>query len=156
MSRLHQALPKSKVLNEADIHKLPPLPPLESIGAYAGRDSEIDIQCSIFISHFPPNTLEVRLTIVFSLFSFSFRIRLKNPSALLDIICPFVGRSLMIGWRKKLKPWKGALSSHFHVCLSVCLSVCVCVCGRATGHTFWPRNLNAFFCFSKFSFLRFL
>ena len=50
----------------------------------------------------------------------------------------FLGRSLMIGWRKKiLKPWKGALSIHFRVCLSVCL----CVCGRATGHTFWPRNL---------------
>ena len=33
---------------------------------------------------------------------------------------------------KLLKPWKGALSSH---------SVCPCVCERATGHTFWPRNL---------------
>ena len=32
-----------------------------------------------------------------------------------------LGRSLMIGWRKILKPWKGALSSHFRV--SVCLSV---------------------------------
>ena len=40
-----------------------------------------------------------------------------------------LGRSLMIGWRKKImKPWNGAYSSH-----SVCLSVCV----RATGHTFW-------------------
>ena len=33
-----------------------------------------------------------------------------------------LGRSLMIGWRKKiLDPWKGAHSSH---------SVCVCVCVR--------------------------
>ena len=34
---------------------------------------------------------------------------------------------------KLLKPWKGALCSHFRVCLSVR--------ARATGHTFWPRNL---------------
>ena len=45
-------------------------------------------------------------------------------------------------------------------------SVCLCVCTRATGHSFWPRNLNFwhntpwdirtkrnFFCFSKFWFL---
>ena len=38
---------------------------------------------------------------------------------------------------KLLKPWKFALCSHFHVCLSVCLSVRP----RATEHTFWPRNL---------------
>ena len=64
---------------------------------------------------------------------------------------------------KLLKPWKGALSSHFHVCLSVCLSVFT----RATGHTFCHRNLifgfndpwdmrkNTFFCFSKFSYFHF-
>ena len=34
---------------------------------------------------------------------------------------------------KLLKPWKGAHSSHFRVCL--------CVRTRATGHTFWPENL---------------
>ena len=37
---------------------------------------------------------------------------------------------------KFLKPWKGALSSHY-----VCLSVRLSVCARATGHTFWPRKL---------------
>ena len=35
---------------------------------------------------------------------------------------------------KILKPWKGALSSHY-----VC--VCMSVCERATGHTFWNKNL---------------
>ena len=34
---------------------------------------------------------------------------------------------------KLLKPWKGAHSSHFRVCLSVCM--------RATEQIFWPRNL---------------
>ena len=41
---------------------------------------------------------------------------------------------------KILKPWKGALSSQ-SVCPSVCLSVRLSVCERATGQTFWPRNL---------------
>ena len=45
--------------------------------------------------------------------------------------------SLMIDWRtiwkKILKPWKGLLCFHFHVCLSVC--------PRATEHTFWLKNL---------------
>ena len=42
---------------------------------------------------------------------------------------------------KILKSWKGALSSHFRVCLSVCLSVRLSVRPRAAGHTFWPKNL---------------
>ena len=42
---------------------------------------------------------------------------------------------------KLLKPWKGALSSHFRVCPSVCPSVCLSVCKHATGHTFSTRNL---------------
>ena len=42
---------------------------------------------------------------------------------------------------KILKPWKGALSIHFGVCLSVCLSVCPYLCTRATDHSFWARNL---------------
>ena len=44
---------------------------------------------------------------------------------------------------KILKPWKGALSIHFRVCLSVsvCVCVCVCLCTRATDHSFWARNL---------------
>ena len=64
---------------------------------------------------------------------------------------------------KILKPWKGAHSSHFRVCVSVC----VCVT-RLQSTSFdlgiwflgwvilgtWEKN--AFFCFSKFSFLRFL
>ena len=44
-----------------------------------------------------------------------------------------LGRSLMIGWRKK--SWNPE-----RVPTVVTLSVCVSVCERATGHTFWPRN----------------
>ena len=33
---------------------------------------------------------------------------------------------------KILKPWKGALSSHY---------VCVSVCKQVTGHTIWPKKL---------------
>ena len=40
---------------------------------------------------------------------------------------------------KLLKPWKGAHSSHFRVCVCVC--VCVSVYTRATEHSFWPRNI---------------
>ena len=46
---------------------------------------------------------------------------------------------------KLLKPWKGALCSHFRVCFSVslflCFSVSLFLCTRATDHSFWPRNL---------------
>ena len=42
---------------------------------------------------------------------------------------------------KSLRPWKGALSIHFRVCVSVCLSVSLCLCTRATDHSCWGRNL---------------
>ena len=45
-----------------------------------------------------------------------------------------LGRSLMIGWRKK--SWNPE-----RVPSVVTLSVCLSVCERATGHTFWLRNL---------------
>ena len=61
------------------------------------------------------------------------------PNAFLSFItiatcsCAFLGRSLMIGWKKKkLKPRKGAHSSH---------TVYVCVRKQATGRTFWHGNL---------------
>ena len=38
-----------------------------------------------------------------------------------------------------LKPWKGVLCFHFHVCLSV--FACVSVRSRATQYIFWLRNL---------------
>ena len=54
-----------------------------------------------------------------------------------------LGRSLMIGWRKK--SWNPervpSVITFVCVCVCVCVSVCLCVCGRATGHTFRPRNL---------------
>ena len=77
-----------------------------------------------------------------------------------------LARSLMIGWLKK--SWNPQRVSSV-VTLSVCLCVRPSVRERATGHTFTPRNLifglndpwdmrkkKIFFCFSKFSFLRFL
>ena len=48
---------------------------------------------------------------------------------------------------KILKPWKGAHSSHFRVCLSVC--------NQATEHIFWPRNLIFGLSDPFFSLLRF-
>ena len=42
------------------------------------------------------------------------------PASSVPFSCPSqsqLDRSLMIGWRKNLKPWKGALSIHFRVCL---------------------------------------
>ena len=72
-----------------------------------------------------------------------------------------LGRSLMIGWRKKT--WNPERLPSV-----VTLSVCVCVCARATGHTFWPRNLifglsdpwdmrKMFVCFFEiFIFTRFI
>ena len=62
----------------------------------------------------------------------------------------------MIGWWKIwkiLKPWKGVLCFHFRVCLSVPeLQSTSFDIGTILGT--WERN--AFFCFSKFSFLPFL
>ena len=46
----------------------------------------------------------------------------------------FLDRSLMIGWRKN--SWNPE-----RVPSVVTLSVCLSVCERATGHTFWLRNL---------------
>ena len=56
--------------------------------------------------------------------------------------CPnkdFLGRSLMIGWRKK--SWNPERVPSVFTFVCVCLSVCVCVCTRATDHSFWARNL---------------
>ena len=49
-----------------------------------------------------------------------------------------MGRSLMIGWRKK--SWNPERVPTV-VTLTVCVCVCVSVRARAAGHTFWPRNL---------------
>ena len=46
-----------------------------------------------------------------------------------------LGRSLMIGWRKN--SWNPERVPSVVTFVSVCVSVR----SRATGHTFWPRNL---------------
>ena len=81
-----------------------------------------------------------------------------NSFLLLKLIEPILDDRLR---EKILKPWKGVLCIHFCVSPSVC--------PQATKHTFWLGNLifglsgpldmrkkTHFFCFSKFSFLRFL
>ena len=45
----------------------------------------------------------------------------------------FLDRSLNIGWRKE-RPTSWKVVSIFHY-------VCLYYCSRATGHSFWPRNL---------------
>ena len=59
----------------------------------------------------------------------------RNINYLIFVNNRILGRSLMIGWRKK--SWNPERVPSVFTFVSVCL----CVCRRTTEHTFWHRNL---------------
>ena len=84
---------------------------------------------SLVITLFCLNTT-IHYYIVFGYFTHLFFVIPLNQA-----IYRFLGRSSMIGWRKN--SWNPERVPREVTFMYDCLSVC----SRATGHTFWPRNL---------------